>query len=111
MKTIKFAGNLVELILDGSKTVTWRLFDEKDLREGDELEFVNRDNGEVFGYAKILWTKEKLIKDIDDSDYEAGHEKYKDTEELISKFGKYYEPKKVDGDTPIKIIKFEFIKK
>ena len=108
MKTIKFAGSLVELILNGSKTVTWRLFDDKDLQQVDELEFINRDTGEVFGYAKILWTKEKLIKDIRDEDYDAGHEKYKNTEELILNFGKYYEGREVDENTSIKIIKFKF---
>lgn len=39
MKQIKFANDLVSKILEGSKTATWRLFDDKALQIGDQLEF------------------------------------------------------------------------
>jgi len=35
MKTVKFRPDLAQLIMDGKKTTTWRLFDDKDLQAGD----------------------------------------------------------------------------
>ena len=44
MKTLKFAPPLAKMILEGNKTATWRLFDDKDLQPGDKL---NLQNGET----------------------------------------------------------------
>ncbi len=55
MKTMKFRDYLVSKILDGSKTVTWRLFDDKDLQAGDELTFQNWNSGENFAKGKNNW--------------------------------------------------------
>jgi hypothetical protein len=41
MKKLKFRHHLVKEIVTGSKTVTWRLFDDKDLQVGDELELID----------------------------------------------------------------------
>jgi hypothetical protein len=40
MKTLKFRDYLVPLILSGSKTATWRLFDDKDLAKGDAIQLL-----------------------------------------------------------------------
>ena len=40
MKTLKFTTQLVEKILSGEKTSTWRLFDDKDFKNGDNLAFI-----------------------------------------------------------------------
>lgn len=53
MKTLKFTSHLSEKILKGDKTSTWRLFDDKDLKEEDELIFINKETNEEFGTAKI----------------------------------------------------------
>lgn len=42
MKTLKFRSHLADLILKGEKDVTWRLFDDKDLTIGDQLELLIR---------------------------------------------------------------------
>jgi len=34
MKTVKFSPELAQLIMEGKKATTWRLFDDKDLRAG-----------------------------------------------------------------------------
>lgn len=60
MKTLKFKPHLVPLILSGEKDSTWRLFDDKDLKEGDELQFINSKTDDVFGIAVILSTREKI---------------------------------------------------
>ncbi len=49
MKTLKFAPELCEQIITGTKTSTWRLFDDKDLTVGDELQFINKESGICFG--------------------------------------------------------------
>lgn len=53
MKTLKFYPHLVKQIIEGEKTSTWRLFDDKDLRENDVVSFINKETGEVFGRATI----------------------------------------------------------
>ena len=35
MKTLKFRKELSELILKKEKTTTWRIFDDKDIKQGD----------------------------------------------------------------------------
>ena len=54
MKTLKFTSPLAKMILDGSKTTTWRLFDDKDLQSGDKLDLQNCETGEDFAKAEIL---------------------------------------------------------
>jgi hypothetical protein len=106
MKTIKFSKELVPLVMSGEKTSTWRLFDDKDLKVGDELEFVNKDTGEVFGHANILSISEKKLGEIVVADYD-GHEKFESKEEMIETYKRYY-GEDVSGNTVVKIIKFSF---
>jgi len=104
MKTLKFAANLVPLVLSGEKTVTWRLFDDKDLQEGDELELVNRETGEVFARARITSVRVKKLGETTEVDGE-GHEKYESQEQMLQMMRRYYvEP--VTLETEVKIIKF-----
>lgn len=107
MKTLKFASNLAQLILSGEKTVTWRLFDDKELKEGDTLEFINKETGEKFARAEILFIREKRLGDIEESDYE-GHEKFNTGEEMFETYRGYYGDK-VDRDAIVKIIRFKIM--
>ncbi len=59
MKTLKFASDLSRQILDGTKTSTWRLFDDKDLQVGDELLLVDSHENEAFAQAEIISMKQK----------------------------------------------------
>ena len=106
MKTVKFSPDLVPLVLSGEKTVTWRMFDTKDLSMNDRLEFVNSMSGEVFGYAEIISVYEKKFKEISDEDLD-GHEKFPSREVMLETYRKYY-GEKVDNDTIVKIIHFIF---
>ncbi len=108
MKTVKFASDLVPLILSGQKTATWRFGDDKNIQAGDDLEFKDAKSGEVFGHAKVLTVREKKIKDIIQADYDEGHEKYSDTDALIKSFKGYY-GEGINGDSIIKLIKFELL--
>lgn len=107
MKTLKFAPDLVPLVLSGEKTTTWRLFDDKDLQEGDELSLINKETGEEFVKARITSLVIKTLGQIAPEDY-AGHEKYSSQVEMVNAYKKYYGDK-VNLETEVKILKFELI--
>jgi len=109
MKTLKFKPHLCDMILAGTKTTTWRLFDDKDLQNGDLLVLRNVETGEDVAEAKITSCTEKQLGGVTDEDYE-GHERYESTEAMIEHFRGYYGDK-VDAYSPLKIIKFELLKK
>ncbi len=71
MKTLKFKSYLVDQILNGSKTVTWRLFDDKNLRGGDVFEIIDASTGEINGKAVIVAVGEKKIRDITDKEFDS----------------------------------------
>ncbi len=92
-------------ILEGRKTITWRLFDDKDLQVGDKLEFFNSETGEKFAEAEIVNIKEKKLGEIEDSNYE-GQIRFNSQEEMIKHYRNIYGDK-VDLDTMVKIIRFK----
>lgn len=109
MKVLKFAPNLVSLILSGEKTTTWRLYDDKDITKGDQFIFVNKETGKEFAEAVIISVSTKPLTDLNDEDRE-GHEKFKNTEEMYSNYKRYYGDK-VQIDTEVKVVKFRLTKK
>ena len=72
MKTLKFTPPLVKMILDGNKTTTWRLFDDKDSQPGDKLNLQNCETGKDFAKAKILEIQEKELGKLENADFD-GH--------------------------------------
>ena len=108
MKTLKFKDYLVSKILDGSKIITWRLFDDKNLNIGDELLFINSNSGKEFAKAEIIGVREKKLSEIQESDFEEGHEKYKSQKDMLAHYRDYYGDG-VDFNSIIKIIKFKLI--
>jgi len=106
MKTLKFASDLVEQILSGEKTSTWRLFDDKNLQEGDELTFINKENDKAFGKAVITSLRTKTLGNISEEDWE-GHERFASEDAMYEAYRKYYGDR-VDADTEVKIISFQF---
>lgn len=107
MKTLKFAENLVPLILSGQKTATWRMFDEKRLAAGDELSFVDRSTGKCFAQARVTRTREKLLGSIEEADFR-GHERYESREQMLAVYRSYYGDR-VEERTPVLIVDFELI--
>lgn len=89
MKNLKFDSNLVSKILSGEKTSTWRLFDDKDLKNGDELIFIEKETGKEFAKAVIISAREKKFEDLNDEDFK-GHRKYDTEKEMYEDFQKYY---------------------
>jgi len=61
MKTLKFRKELAKLIRDGTKSATWRLFDDKNLSVGDEVDFIVWETGERFIQVCIISAKETFL--------------------------------------------------
>lgn len=104
-KALKFKEFKANWILDGTKTSTIRLFDDKDLKAGDDLELIDSDNNKTFAKAKITEVIEKKLDELNDMDLK-GHEKWDSHDEMIKSLKEYYGDK-VNKDTPAKIIKFK----
>ncbi|MBI3685572.1 ASCH domain-containing protein [Candidatus Azambacteria bacterium] len=109
MKTLKFRRFLADEILERRKTVTWRLFDDKDLKVGDGLDLIEWESGKKFAEVEITEVREKILAKIEDADFE-GHEKFESREAMLREYQKYYGDK-VTMDTPVKIIRFSVINK
>ncbi len=106
-KTIKFRPHLVELVLEGKKNTTWRLFDDKDLQPGNVVDFINWETGEKFAEAELIKVWEKTLDTLEDADWE-GHERFASEDEMYKTYKKYYGDK-VDKNSPVKIIQFKLI--
>lgn len=106
MKTLKFTPELCEQILSGEKTSTWRLFDDKNLSVGDEIEFVNKQTSEMIGLAVITSMKIRTLGTLIDEDW-IGHERYGSEEEMYKAYREYYGDS-VNSNSELKIIDFKF---
>lgn len=107
MKTLKFRDYLVPLVMSGEKDSTWRLFDDKDLNTGDEVELQMFVTNKPFAKAKIVDVIEKQFKDLSKDD-KKGHELFKGDDEMYAKYTEYYK-QEITPETSLKIIRFELI--
>ncbi|HSX17830.1 MAG TPA: reverse transcriptase-like protein [Candidatus Saccharimonadales bacterium] len=112
MKTLKFEHYQAELIAQGQKKSTWRLYDDKDLSVDDEIRIVDKvdpnssDTWQVIGHGKVNEIIEKRLGDVTPDDMKA-HEAFASKEEMLAKYKSYY-GERVTFDTPVKIIYFDF---
>jgi len=107
MKTLKFDPLLVPLVLDGSKTSTWRLFDDKDLQVGDRLSLVNSADRLEFAQAEIVEVGEKKLGEITQDDFE-GHERFESSEKMMEAYQNYYGAG-VTSETIVKMVHFKLV--
>lgn len=105
MKAIKFHKDLVPLVLSGYKSSTWRLFDEKNLSPGDDIELREFSVDAPFAHAKISKVIVKQFKDLTSED-KIGHEEYTNDEEMYKTYSGYYKTN-VGPESEVKIIWFE----
>jgi hypothetical protein len=106
-KTIKFRDNLAKLILSGEKTLTWRIFDDKDLKKDDVVDLINWNTGKPFAKAELIDVWEKKMKELEESDFD-GHEKFASDEEMYATYRTFYGDT-VGPDTIVKIIRFKLL--
>ncbi len=91
------------MILAGEKTVTWRLWDDKGIQTGDNVELVNWETGDTFSAATVTKAYEKPMGQLQPEDM-AGHEKFKSDQEMYATYSRYY-GRQVGPETIVKIIK------
>lgn len=103
MKYLKFKTDFIQEILNGDKTATWRLFDDKDLKIGDELELIDKSTNKFFARAKIRDIQEKSIGEL--SDNELKNHGYQNIEQMIKSHKVYYGDR-VSPLTKVKMITF-----
>lgn len=103
-KTLKFRSYLVDQILNGTKTVTWRLFDDKNLTAGDQVEFVEYESGKKFAEVEITKIREKNLGDVVPEDFD-GHEKI---ENPLEHYRELYGGR-VMPETLVKMITFKLV--
>jgi len=112
MKKLKLDHKVSELVIKGTVTSTWRLFDDKDLAVDDKvllIDKVNPDDSESWrniGVATVDKVTQKRLEDVTGLDLE-GHEGYASREAMLSTYQKYYGPE-VSWQTPVKIVHFTF---
>jgi hypothetical protein len=108
MKSLKFRPYLVPKVLSGEKHSTWRLFDDKDIQQGEEVELLEFVTNRHFADARVSKVIEKPFGDLTAADKE-GHEEFATDEEMYQVYSTYYKTD-VTPDTPVKIIWFELKK-
>lgn len=96
------------MILSGKKNITWRINDDKNTQIGDVISFINWNTGKVFGKGKVTGISEKEMGKITGHDLD-GHEEFKNREEMVATYKKYY-GNWVNDSTLVKMIKFELLK-
>lgn len=106
MKTLKFNTEKTEMIENGLKTTTWRVFDDKDLTVGDELKLINSDTKEMFGYATIDEIITKRIETMNDID-RIDHPSCKNNDDVVKMMQTFY-GNRIDNKTIVKVVKFIF---
>ena len=112
MKTLKFDHKIAQLILQGKKNSTWRMFDDKDLKVNDQIVIIDRvgtkdpNTWQTIGTARITEILEKRLEDISEQ-YLKGDRTYASKKEMLEAFRGYY-GNKVNGSTPVKIVYFDF---
>ncbi|HKU19243.1 MAG TPA: reverse transcriptase-like protein [Candidatus Saccharimonadales bacterium] len=110
MKSLKFDHQLAEQIRQGSKTSTWRLYDDKDISVNDQLELIDKidpqkpETWKPMGVARVNSIIQKRLGDIQPADY-IGHESFATSQDMVATYQRYYGPQ-VDKNTPVKIISF-----
>lgn len=108
-KTLGFVPELVPLVVSGQKYVTWRLWDDKNLLEGDKITLVDSSTRKPFATATIVSVVEKRMGNLTSQDKE-GHEPFKSERQMYATYSGYY-GKPVVPDTKVKIVHFKIIDK
>ena len=108
MKQLKFAEPLPELVLNGSKTSTWRINDKRGIEKNDQLS-LRYDDGREFARAFVIDIKEITFGELSEKD-KMGHESFVNDEAMYTTYSRYYNIT-VTSETNLKIIRFKLVDK
>lgn len=112
MKKLKLDHGLAQMVLAGTKTSTWRLFDDKDLTVNDQVQLIDKvdpaapQTWRVIGSGRINRIIEKRMGDITEADYD-GHKPHDSAYARLEAYKGYY-GERVTMDTPVKMVHFDF---
>ncbi|OGD56970.1 hypothetical protein A2V71_03275 [Candidatus Berkelbacteria bacterium RBG_13_40_8] len=106
-KYLKFDEDQVSKVLKGEISTTVRMFDEKDLKEGDHIVLIERESGEEFGRADVIFVYEKKFGEVEEQDLN-NHDVYESLMHMYEKYKDYYGDE-VNDETPVKIIRFKLV--
>ena len=112
MKTLKFNHDQAQMIADGRKNSTWRLYDDKDLSVDDQLKIIDKVDPDepaswkVIGQGTVSEVVEKKLGKLTAEDMK-GHESFPSLDDILETYRVYY-GQRVNLDTPVKIIYFDF---
>jgi ribonuclease HI len=112
VKTLKFDHEPAQDVLQGKKTSTWRLYDDKDLSVNDHIKIIDKtdpndtNSWKIIGEAVVNEVIEKKLGDVTDRDM-AGHEVFDTKEEMLAVYRRRYGDR-VTLDEPVKMVYFKF---
>jgi hypothetical protein len=102
-----FASELVPLVRDGTKILTYRLGNKWDfLQPGDIIEAKDSSTGEVFAKLEITSKEKSTFGELQEN--REGHEEYQNKEEKRQAFEKYYQ-RPVEDSEPVTIVGFKVV--
>lgn len=113
---VNFAPNLVPLVINGEKDLTWRINDEKGFQVGDELilwlkgkdsKGIQVEAEAEFGRGRVVEVWEKPFREFTGKEKD-GHERFNSDKEMVDQYKKYYGDW-VNPETVVKIIRFELL--
>src|SRR4051812_24505708 len=109
MKKLKLDHETAQRVAAGQQTVTWRLYDDKDLAVNDEVSLIDKLDSakpatwKPIGTAHIKRIIEKRLGDISQADYQEGYGPEVTPEQRLQTFRDYY-GSQVGWDTPVKMV-------
>lgn len=112
MKYVKVSHKIAKLILEGEKSSTWRINDEKNISVDDEISIIDKvepkdqSTWQIIGTGRVSSVIQKRLKDIKNHDLGPGEE-FESHDEMLNTFRDYYGPD-VHDNTAVKIINFDF---
>ena len=104
---LRFRPGLIDLITEGVKTNTWRIWTDKYVSVGDDVQLINSETDQVFARAQIIEKCEKSFADLTDNEKQ-GHESFESEEDMYQYYSEYYKIA-VDENTSVTVIKFQII--
>ena len=87
--TLAFRTEHIERVKDGSKRPTARYKFERQVKQGDELQFIDSSNSQIFGWAVATDAYDMEISQFVNTQWEY-HTNYDDLEDLRDEFASYY---------------------
>lgn len=103
-KSLKFRADSVTAIRRGEQTVTLRLFDEKALAPGDDLELIDARYGTAFATATVDAVTERTLGSLT-ANMLTPYEQFTSLDSMYTTFSDYYS-REVDPETPVKVVQF-----